>query len=53
MQSHPICRFEDLEATFHKCYQKLQIDEQVYMALRVIKQNKDKKVEIYYEHILN
>ncbi len=53
MRLHLVCKFEELEATFHKCYQKVQIDEQVYMALQVIKQGKDEKVEIYYERILN
>jgi hypothetical protein len=33
MCMHPICKFEELEAAFCKCYQKIQIDEQVYMAL--------------------
>jgi hypothetical protein len=52
MQVHPICKFEELEVTFCKCYQKVQIDEQVYMALWMIKQGQDKKVEVYYECIL-
>ncbi len=50
MRANPICRFEELEVTFQKHYQKVQTDEQVYMALQMIKQGKDKKV--YYEHIL-
>ncbi len=29
------------------------MDEQVYMALQMIKQGEDKKVEVYYERILN
>lgn len=52
MQCHPKCTFVKLKATFGKCYQKVQIDEQVYMALRVIKQAMNKKMEVYYEHIL-
>ncbi len=28
------------------------MDEQMYMALQMIKQGKDKKVELYYEHVL-
>jgi hypothetical protein len=28
------------------------MDEQVYMALWMIKQGKDEKVELYYEHVL-
>jgi hypothetical protein len=33
MKAHPICKFEELELTFCKRYQKIQLDEQVYMAL--------------------
>ncbi len=46
MQVHPICKFEELEAAFCKCYQKVKIGEQVYMALWVIKQGWDEKVEV-------
>jgi hypothetical protein len=42
MRTHLTYRFEEL----------IWIDEQVYMALRVIKQNKDEKVEVYCERIL-
>jgi hypothetical protein len=52
-RAHLVCRFEKLKATFCKCYQKLQMNKQVYMALRVIKQGGDNKVEVYYEYILN
>jgi hypothetical protein len=47
-----VCIFEKLKAIFCKHYQKVQMDEQVYMALWMIKQGGDKKVEVYYEHIL-
>jgi hypothetical protein len=50
--AHPIYKFEKLQTTFCKHYQKVQMDEQVYMALWMIKQGGDKKVEVYYEHIL-
>jgi hypothetical protein len=52
MQAHPVCKFKELEVAFYKNYQKVQIDEQVYMSLWVIKQGGDKKVQVYYERIL-
>jgi len=52
MQSHPGCTFTKLEVVFYKCYQKVQKIEQVYMALKVIKQTLNEKVEVYYECIL-
>jgi hypothetical protein len=52
MQFHPKCTFAKLEVAFCKCYQNVQIDKQIYMALKVIKQAKNKKVEVYYEYIL-
>jgi hypothetical protein len=52
MQSHSKCTFVELEAAFYKQYPKVQIDEQVYMALRIIKQTSNKKMEVYYERIL-
>jgi hypothetical protein len=33
MKTHPVYKFEELEATNFKCCQKVQIDEQLYMAL--------------------
>jgi hypothetical protein len=48
MQFHPKCTFVKLEVVFCNCYQKVQIDEQVYMALRVIKQAMNKKMEVIY-----
>jgi hypothetical protein len=52
MQFHPSCTFLELEVAFCKCYHTIQNDEQVYMALRAIKQNNDEKVGVYYEQIL-
>jgi hypothetical protein len=52
MRAHPICIFEEFKATFCKHYRKVQMDKQVYMTLQMIKQGKDKKVEVYYERIL-
>ncbi len=36
-----------------KRYHKVQMDEQVYMTLRIIKQNLNERVEKYYEWIFN
>ncbi len=44
--------FLELEVAFYERYYIVQNDEQVYMALRVIKQGNDEKVEVYYERIL-
>jgi hypothetical protein len=52
MRAHPVCKFEELEVAFWKRYWKIQMDAQVYMALQVINQGGDEKVEVYYEHIL-
>jgi len=52
MKAHQICKFEELEAMFCKHYWKVQMDEQVYMELWVIKRGRDEKVEVYYECIL-
>jgi hypothetical protein len=52
MQSHSECTFVELEATFCKQHWKVQIGEQVYMALKIIKQTSNKKVEVYYERKL-
>jgi hypothetical protein len=52
MQFHPSCSFMELEVTFCKHYHTIQNDEQIDMALRVIKQSNDKKVKAYYERIL-
>ncbi len=52
MQFHLGCTFLELEVTFCKWYHIVQNDEQVYMALKVIKQGNDEKVEVYYEQIL-
>jgi hypothetical protein len=52
MKAHLVYRFDELEVMFYKCYQKIQMHEQVYMALRMIKQGGDEKVEIYYKCLL-
>jgi hypothetical protein len=52
MQSHLKCTFAKLEATFCKRYWKVQTYKHVYMALRIIKQTLDEKMEVYYERIL-
>jgi hypothetical protein len=52
MQFHLRCIVVELETIFCKCYWKVQINEHVYMALKVIKQMIDEKMEVYYERIL-
>jgi hypothetical protein len=52
MEAHLACKFEELKVAFCKHYWKVQIDEQVHMALWVIKQGGDEKVKVYYECIL-
>ncbi len=52
MSSHLGCTFVELEVAFCKWYQKVQTYKQVYMALRIIKQTSNEKVEVHYEHIL-
>jgi hypothetical protein len=39
---------KELETTFYKRYRKVQNDEQVYMALCMIKQGTSKKMDVYY-----
>ncbi len=43
--------FAELEAIFCKRYWIMQTNEQVYMALQVIKQGGTKKVKVYYDRI--
>jgi hypothetical protein len=52
MQSNVGCTFLELEVAFCKRYRIIQNNEHVYMALIVIKQGNDEKVEVYYERIL-
>ncbi len=52
MQFHQGYIFLELEVTFCKCYCIVQNNEQVYMALKVIKQGNNEKVEVYYERNL-
>ncbi len=52
MRPHLVYKFEEIKATNFKRYWKVQIDEQMYMALRIIKQGGGKKAEVYYECIL-
>ncbi len=52
MYSHPGCIFLELEVAFCKHYRIVQNDEHLYMALKVIKQGSNEKIEVYYEWIL-
>ncbi len=51
MQSHPSCIILKLEIAFCKRYCTIRNDEQIYIALRVIKQSNIEKVEVYYDWI--
>jgi hypothetical protein len=46
-----VYKFEKLEVTFYKCYWKVQTNEQMYMALQVIKQGGNEKVEVLWTYI--
>ncbi len=46
------CTFSEFAQTFHSWYYKVQIDEQVYMNLQMVKQYLNDKVEEYYEQFL-
>jgi len=48
MHYHPKCTFVELKVVFCNYYRKVQTNEHVSMALRVIKQT----AEVYYECIL-
>jgi len=45
------CIFLELTHAFCKCHQKIQSDKQIYMELKNMKQEKTKRVEVYYERI--
>jgi hypothetical protein len=51
MGTHLVYKFEELEVTFYKCYWKVKMDEQVYMALWVIKPCGNEKVEVLWTYI--
>jgi deoxyadenosine/deoxycytidine kinase len=53
VNNHLDCTFNEFAQAFCKTYRKVQIDEQVYMTLKIIKQNLNKRVEDYYKQILN
>jgi hypothetical protein len=48
MRLHSICKFKELEVTFYNHYWKVQKDKRVCMALCMIKQGGNEKVEVYY-----
>jgi hypothetical protein len=45
----PKCTFNKFAQMFYRRYRKVQTNEQVYMTLKIIKQNLNEKVEEYYE----
>jgi hypothetical protein len=45
------CTFAELLLAFCKKYRKVQNDEQVYLKLKNMKQEKNERVEVYYERL--
>ena len=52
LDMHPSCTWEQFKAAFKKRYREQQTDEQVYAALKTLKQSDNKKVEDYYERFI-
>jgi len=52
MGDYPDCTFVELQLAFCKRYQKVQNDEQVYLYLKNMKQEKNERVEVYHERLL-
>jgi len=52
MGHYPDYTFVGLQMAFCKRYKKVQNDEQVYLQLKNMKQEKNEKVEVYYERLL-
>ncbi len=46
------CTFVELQLAFCKRYRKVQNDEQVYLYLKHMKQEKNERVEVYHERLL-
>jgi hypothetical protein len=53
MRNNPNCRLIDLEQAFYRHYRTMQNDEQVYLQLKNLKQESLKRIEVYYERLLN
>jgi len=53
VNNHPNYTFNKFAQTFCRRYHKVQMDEQVYMTLQIIKQNLNERVEEYYGWIFN
>ncbi len=51
VNNHLDYTFNKFAQTFCRRYRKVQMNEQVYMTLRIIKQNLNERVEEYYEWI--
>jgi hypothetical protein len=52
MGDYPNCTFAKLKLTFCKRFITIHNDEQVYLQLKNMKQEKNEKVEAYYERLL-
>jgi hypothetical protein len=52
LDMHPNCTWKQFKATFKKRYREEQTDEQVYVALKTLKQGDNEGVEDYYERFM-
>jgi hypothetical protein len=52
LDMHPSCTWEQFKAAFKKRYREQQTDEQVYAALKTLKQGDNERVEDYYERFM-
>ncbi len=52
MGDYPNCTFAKLQLTLCKQFITFDNDEQVYLQLKSMKQEKNEKVEVYYERLL-
>ncbi len=52
MGNYPNCPFAKLQLAFCKRYKEVQNDEQAYLQLKNMKQEKNERVEVYYERLL-
>ncbi len=52
MGDYPYYIFVELQLTFCNKYNKVQNDDQVYMQFKNMKEEKNERMEVYYERLL-
>jgi hypothetical protein len=52
LNMHPNCTWKQFKVAFMKRYKEQHIDEQVYVALKTLKQGDNERVEDYYERFM-